>query len=180
MWLKKFLISLLVCVFALSPAMAMADEHDIYEGGKITLPEPPKPVPGEPKVGAAISPMRWGQTAPFSGVLLSALAVATVVAELNSIDEQIELELDRERKVQKAQCEFKIEQVRIILGADKKILSAQLEARKKEIDILNERLEKSENAAPNLALWVGGSFIAGVVVTVLTTIAVSYAAGARE
>lgn len=182
MWLKKILVLLLLSTFTLGtlPAFAQPSPEPVGTNKpRVTLPKPPEKLPGEPDVGPAISPMKWGQKAPFTGVLLSPGAVATVIAELNAIDDLLKIELDRERKTQQAKCDFRVEQVKIVLEADKQVLKAQLEARKREINILNERLKKVEDNAPNMALWVGGSFVAGVLVTVLTTVAVSYAAGSR-
>ena len=181
MWLKKFFILLLTTLMIMSadlPAYAQ-DGDDIYEDKPaITLPDPPKPQAGEPDIGAAISPLRWGQTAPFTGILLSPEATATVIAEINANPKLVKLEVEKERKVQQAQCEAEKEHIRITLGADKKILQAQLDARRKEIEILTDRLEKVEDSQPNMLLWVGGSFLGGVLVTVGVTLGVSYAVGA--
>jgi len=162
-----------------SPVFAQDTDEVYSSSSSIVLPDPPSKVPGELDVGPAISPMRWGQKAPFTGVLLSPVAVATVIAELNSVNARIDLEVTRERERQLVERNFYIEQVTIVADADNRILQAQVDSRVKEIDILNERLEKAETSTSNTALWLGGGFVGGVLITVLTTFAVSYASGAR-
>lgn len=181
MWIRGFLAFLLSCCLLALPSLSWADESgDTYDDvGKITLPAAPDRVPGEPDIGPAISPMKWGQKAPFTGVLLSPIAIATIIAELNAVDKLVAIELERERRTQEAETEFRVEQVRIVLEADKKILLARAEAREEETKLLNERLKKAEDNTTNTALWLGGGFVSGVLVTVLTTFAVSYATGSR-
>lgn len=63
----------------------------------------PSAVPGEKDPGAAISPMKKGQRAPFTGVLLSPTAVATIITMYATLPETIAVEKD----MAVAQCQAK-------------------------------------------------------------------------
>ncbi len=123
--------------------------------------------------------MRKGQIAPFTGVLLSPRALATVVAELNAIQDRIKIEVDLAVGIAEAQCDFEVAETENRLGTDKRILQAQLNENQKRIAILNEQLKKEEDNRTNAPLWiglgVGGGFVAGVAVTVLVAFAVNSA-----
>lgn len=165
---RKFLsIVLILAISLLSfPTFAGEPAAEPKKDDKISFPAPPEPVPGEPDLGAAISPMKWGQKAPFTGILLSTKAVAVVMTELNTIDDRIKIEVTRAEGVCNANCDFRVEQLKIMMGADIKILKAQLEARKKENDILTERLEDAEGGIDPI-WWAGGGFLAGALTTIL-------------
>lgn len=145
----------------------------------VTLPDAPKPAPGEIDVGAAVSPMKKGQPAPFTGVLLSPKAVASVIAELHSVQDRVKLEVDHANAVAAAQCDFKVSETTTRLEADKKVIQAQADEQAKRIAALNDALKKEEDSRPNTPLWVGlgigGGFVAGVAVSVLAVYAVNKA-----
>lgn len=164
---QKYISTLLACVIISSTASAYAEPTNI--------PPAPEPVPGELDVGAAISPMRKGQTAPFTGVLLSPKAVTTIIVEQNSVPEKIQIEVDKTRKEEQVKCDFKVIEITAPLITDKKILEASQEANKKQINLLTEELKKSEDSRPNVVLWTGLGFVGGIAVTVLTVFAVSAA-----
>lgn len=165
--MKKFIASLLIATQMCVVAPAFADPP--------TLPSIPDPVPGEVDVGTAISPMKKGRIAPFTGILLSPKATATIIAELNSFNDRIKLEVDHARAEEKALCEFRVAEQKTNCDADKKVLQAQIDARKKEVDALNEALKKERDSRPNTVLWTGLGFGAGLITTVLTVFAVSQA-----
>src|SRR6478609_1641740 len=135
--------------------------------------------PGEPNVGAALSPMKRGQTAAFTGVLLSPRATAQLVVQLNSINDQIKIEVDHARAEEKAQCDFKVSETTTTLTADKKVLHANVDFQGRQIDILNDQLKKEEQSRPNTGLWTGlgvaGGFVVGVGITLLTVVVVGQA-----
>lgn len=141
-----------------------------------SIPAPPPPVPGEVDVGAAISPMRRGQIAPFTGVHLSPVALATVLTELKSVDERITIEVKKARGEEEAQCTFKVSEVKTTLTADNKIVKASLEERERRLKILEERLEESEEDRPDILFWGALGFGLGAGATILTAFAVSSAA----
>lgn len=153
--------------------------QDPPPAGTITLPDAPKLVPGEPDVGAAISPMKKGQIAPFTGVLLSPKATATLIAQLNVLQEQIKIEVDHARAEEKAKCDFRVAEVQTTAEADRKVLQAQVDARNKEINVLTGVIKQHEENRPNTPLWVGlgtgVGFVVGAGLTILTVYAVNQA-----
>lgn len=169
--MKRFIASLLVVAQLSAVAPAFADP--------VTLPAPPPPVPGEVDVGAAISPMKKGQIAPFTGILLSPKAVATVIAQLNTMQDQIKIEVDKARGEEQAKCEFRVAETTNRLETDKKILQAQVDEKTKTNVILTDQLKKAEESRPNLPLWVGlgagAGLIIGVGVSALAVYATSHA-----
>jgi hypothetical protein len=174
---KKLIASLLIGAQLVVAAPVYA--QDPPPVGTVTLPEAPKPAPGEPDVGAAISPMKKGQVAPFTGILLSPKATATIVAQLNTLQEQIKIEVDHARAEEKAKCDFQVAETRTHLEADKKVLQAQVDSRDKQINILNGVIKQHEENRPNTSLWVGlGTglgFVVGAGLTVLTVYVVNQA-----
>lgn len=154
--MKRFIASLLIAGQLAAAAPAFADP--------ITLPAPPPPVAGEVDVGAAISPMKKGQIAPFTGILLSPKATATIIAQLNSIQDQIKIEVDHARAEEAAKCQYKVDETTNRLETDKKILQAQVDDKGKQVNILTEKLKQEEANRPNTPLWVGLGAGAGVVV----------------
>lgn len=169
--MKKIIASLLIAAqFAVAvPAFAQ----------QATIPDPPPPVPGEIDVGAAISPMKKGQIAPFTGVLLSPKATATIIAQLNTLQDQIKIEVDHARAEEKAKCDFRVNETTNRLETDKKILQAQVDEKGKQVVILNDALKQAEANRPNTPLWVGlgtgAGLVVGIGLTVLTVYAVNQA-----
>ncbi len=171
MSLKKFTAFALVAAQLSVVAPAFADPPAPTQ---ITLPDVPLQ-PGEPDVGAALSPMKRGQQAPFSGVLLSPRAAATILVQINSIDAQIKIEVDRARAEDQAQCDFSVKETVTTMSAEQKILQARSDAQAKQIDVLNDQLKREEAQRSNNTLTLGLGVAGGVILTVLTTFAVSRA-----
>lgn len=175
--MKKLLAPLLILSHLTVVVPSWADP--ITLPSTITLPEL-APVKGEPDVGAAVSPLKKGQLAPFSGVLLSPRATATIVAQINSTTDRIKLEVDHAQAEAAAHCDYEVSEVKTHAEADGRVLQAQVDERDKRLAILNEQLKQEEANRTNTPLWVGLGAGAGVVVgiglTVLTAYAVNRAA----
>lgn len=169
--MKRIIASLLIAAQLAVVAPAFADPP--------TLPQPPPPVPGEVDVGAAISPMKKGQVAPFTGILLSPKATATIIAQLNTMQDQIKIEVDHARAEEKARCDFRVAETENRLETDKKILQAQVDEKTKTNALLTDQLKKAEESRPNLPLWVGlgtgVGLVVGVGVSALAVYATSHA-----
>lgn len=167
---KRLVSSLLLCTIVMSPVTAFADDFSI------TLPVPPALQPGEKDVGAAISPLKKGQVAPFTGVELSPLAVATIIAELNSFADKVKIETDRARAEEQAKCDFRLSEAQAKATADLKVSQAQLTDTKNQVNILNDQVAKLEKDRPNMPFWMGlaglGGLLVGVGVSVLTVFAI--------
>lgn len=169
-FIKKFISLLLVCSILAVSATATADPSPVT----VAIPPAPDRVYGEKDVGAAASPMHKLQIAPFTGVLLSPLALATLLAEIDSFDARLKLETARVASEESAKCEFKVSEVESRAKADVKVAQAQLDEKQRMIDTLNGRLKKTEDDRPNTPLWVGLGVSGGLILGVLLTVVVTY------
>jgi hypothetical protein len=165
MKIKKYIATLIIGAMLSTSTVGLAQ----------SIPIAPAPVAGEVDPGNAISPMKKGQTAPFTGVLLSPQAVATITVNLNSIADKIKIEVTKAHGDDKAQCDALVNTIKINADADSKRLNAQLTASKADNKVITDRLAKAEKSAPNLSLWVGGGVLGGIVLTLVTTFAVGKA-----
>jgi len=129
----------------------------------------------EPDVGAAVSPMKKGQTAPFTGVLFSPKATATVITELDSVSDRVAIEVAKSTEDLTAKADFVLNETKTQCTTDKKIISASADARSAQIKLLEDVLKKKEDAAPSRTFWAGLGFMGGVGVAVLTVFGVSKA-----
>lgn len=170
--IKKFVSSVLLCVMTLTSAPALADDFSLM------LPQAPALQPGEKDVGAALSPLKKGQVAPFTGVELSPLAVATIITELNSIADKVKIETDRARAEEQAKCDFKVSETQAKATADAKVAQAQLTDTKNQVNILTDQVAKLEKDKPNMPFWIGLSGIAGLLVGVGISVVTVFAIGA--
>lgn len=164
--MKKFISIILLFVYTTITTFAAAEPQ---------LPVAPQPWPGEPDLGAAVSPMRKGDAALFTGVLLSPKAVATVIAEMKLLNEKIMLEVNKAKSEEGARCAFSLKEAELKAQTDRSVLQAKLESKDRQVKVLEDRLQKTENDKPDLMLWVGGSFAAGLIVSIATTFALTQA-----
>lgn len=138
-----------------------------------TIPSAPDPVPGEIPVGEAVSPMKKGQIAPFTGVLMSPEAVAKVIVDLNSRDEEIAIEVNRAVAEQQVKDQYKIDELNADLIQQQKIADAEKESLNKQLKVVNEQLAKTEKAKNDTPLYMGLAAIAGAAVAVLAVMGVT-------
>lgn len=146
----------------------------IAHADPIQLPQVQKPA-NETDPGNVISPMKKGQLASFTGVLLSPQAVATIIAELGSVDEKIKIETDKAVGKCVAESDFNFKEAQSKNLADKKILQASIDEKLNRIQILQDEIKKKEEEKTNPYLWTGIGFAGGVAITVLTAFAISQA-----
>ena len=125
-------------------------------------------------VAPAITPLKKGQIAPYSGVLFSPEAGAYVVTELESIPEKVKIETEAAVKEAEAKKNFRISEIQSQCKTDKGILEADLSTQKKINEILQGDIEKLEKNAPNKPLIFGAGFLGGVLFTLATVFAISY------
>tara|TARA_Y100000310_G_scaffold345054_1_gene461443 strand:- start:2182 stop:2757 length:576 start_codon:yes stop_codon:yes gene_type:complete len=138
-----------------------------------TLPPPPELESDEVSVGKAISILKKGQTAPFTGVLLSPDATAELITTLESYDSECQLKIDKELQLQKATHDLKYEQLEITHNTYKSNCEIKLSSRDDTIKVLNATLEKHTN--PKTEWWFIGGLTGGFLVGVSITIATVYA-----
>jgi hypothetical protein len=130
----------------------------------VVIPSVPT-APNEPDVGAVIVPLKKGKIAPFTGLELSPAAVAQIVADLDSITEQIKVEVDVAVKKEQAQCLFKLNEQKIAEETKRSINLAQINSLEKQNKVFRDRIRALETDQPNLPLWVAGGFVVGVTLT---------------
>lgn len=162
--MKRF-VAVMLAVSLVAPTVAHAD---------IDIPMPQTP-PGEISVGPAVSPMKKGQTAPFSGVLLSPEAVAKVIVDYNNQKAQSKIEADKAREIQKAQDQLVIDNLVADLRREKEISDAQRKSASEQMQVLNKQLDESEKNKPNATTAAGLGALAGAALVVLSMIAIGVA-----
>lgn len=157
---------ILILVTALSVMTPVLSRAENFELPQIDVPTT------EQDVGEAISPLKKGDKAPFSGVHLSPRAVAKIKVELDSFDDKLKIETDRVAGEVTANFEKKLADAETRAETEKKIADAKLEYNDYIIKQLDKRLQEEVNSRPNV-IWV----IAGTaVVTAAVTTLIFYAA----
>ena len=173
-------ISTVLLLSILSPNLALAQgvpSPDPEPKPKVDLPSP-KLLPGEKDPGLAISPMKKGQRAPFTGVLLAPASVANVIVEMESFEERIKIEVRKATEQEKAECEKKLKNADAKSVADKKILQADIDDKARNISVLNGQVKNLKDELDSKwspAVWAGIGGGAGIVLTILTAFAISKA-----
>lgn len=173
---KKLVASLLIGAQLAVVTPSFAEPPVAAPVPTITVPAAPPPITGEKDSGAVISPMKKGQVAPYTGVLFSPTATASIIAQIAAIQDEVTVEVDHARADEQAKCKFQVAETTTHLTADKQVLQAQVDDQNKRIAALNESLKKSEASRPNLPLWVGlgtgGGLVVGVALSALTVYAI--------
>lgn len=170
---NKLLISILLSSL-MSSSISMA-EQPVEQRQPIVIPPSPAAQPNEPDVGAAISPMKRNQQAPFTGVLLSPAAVASIIADINSKNEAIRIEVDRAIKSQSAKHEYDISLLKLRSESDNKISQIRIDEQRKELNRVDEQLKKEREDRPNPMVWASLGLGAGIILSTLTASAIVYA-----
>lgn len=139
---------------------------------------PPRIPSPEPDEKAQIAPVFKGDRSPFTGVVFSTRATATVIAEIDSFHERIAAEVRKAQRDAEAQKKFEISELEAKTTREKSIIRSELEAEQKHSKKLKDdvkRLEDEVSNAPSRLLWTGLGVAGGVLVTVLITFAVNQA-----
>ena len=138
----------------------------------------PSPEPDPQETISKISPMRQGDVAPFTGVLFSPKATATIITEFETFDERMKLEVDKAVRDTIAKKQFEINEVSSKCTTDKTVLQADITAKSKQITKLSEDLQVAQNAAanaPSRLVWTGIGVAVGAATAILITFAVNQA-----
>ena len=171
----KKIVSCFLLISMLSPQICLAQSKDISpepEKMEDVLP-PVQLMPGEKDPGLALSPMKKGQKAPFTGVLLSPMAVANVIVELKSIDEKIQIEVNAAVQRQVAICTKTTSDLNTRHQADSKILQADLDDKARTILAREQEIKRLKDEQTNPWTWMGVGTASGIAITLLTVFAVS-------
>ena len=124
----------------------------------------------------AISPLRKGQPAPFSGVLFTPRAAASVATEINTFRDRLKIETTSAVASAEAKKDFKYEEAAAACKADKGMLSATIMSERERSIFLEKEVQRLKDETPSKAMWVGAGALGGVTLTLLTVFAVSRAA----
>jgi len=130
-------------------------------------------LPEEKDPGSAISPMKRGQRTPFTGVLFSPAAVATVIVEIESFQERLHIEVMKSIFEERAAGDKKLNDIIATSNVDKKILQSNLDAAKRETDAFKTELNVLKDSQSNPYLWTGIGTVSGIALTLLTVFAVT-------
>lgn len=166
---EKFLPILLVA--------SMFSSNVYAQSPPVKQPTIPSPDP-EPEEKARISPLFVGDVAPFTGILFSTRATATVLAEIDAFPERLDAEVKKSKKEAEAQKKFELSELDARTTREKLLIKADLEAEQKLNKKLKEdvkRLEDEVSNSPSRAVWAGLGAAGGILVTVLITFAVNSA-----
>ena len=161
---KKFL-SVIVVASMLLPNLAMAED----KLGVSALLSPPVTPSNEKDPGAAISPMRKGQVASFTGLLLSPAAIASIIVDYKDAEAKTAIEVEKAVGNITAKHDFDTKEAAAAATADKKIMQA-------DIDQKLARIKSLESAAvdpPSRTLWAGLGAIGGAAFAILTVFVVA-------
>jgi hypothetical protein len=155
-------------IFTIS-SWAVSDEK---KGPNVELSKVVKDVvpemPSSEKDLTAISPMRKSQFAPFTGVLLSPMAIATIISEIKFQQEKIDIEVKKAVETTTAEFAYKQQIFENRCTADKKVLEVSVEEKKKQIELLDSTIKAEIESRPNPVMWSLLGLAAGVVVTTTT------------
>ena len=112
-----------------------------------------------------MTPLDKGKPAPYPGVLLSPPAIASIIADKESVPEQIKIEVEKVRQEEQTLANYKLAESIVKSDTDKKILQTQLDNTLKSKNEIQEELIKERNK-PSGWTYVG----IGAGLTVLTLI----------
>jgi hypothetical protein len=121
---------------------------------------------------AGITPLRRGQKAPYSGVLMTPKATATIVANADTEREKISIEVQHALAEADTKRKFEVNETTTKCTADKGVLQASIDEKNARIKIVEEELSKASDP-PSRTTWAGIGFVGGVVTTVLIIFGVS-------
>ena len=157
--MKKSGIAVVV-IAALLPASAFAD---------------PPTAPVASGLPAVISPLKKGQTAPFSGILFSPRAAASVVTEIGATREKTKVEVDSAVAASEAKWKYEIEQEKARHAAESASTSARLQAERARAEEAEKAAAGAREESPSRAFWGGAGVVGGIVLTLLTLFVSSHA-----
>lgn len=169
--MRRFISGLLVATMLATSTPAFAD------GTPATTPNIPVPAlqPGEQSVGQVVSPLKQGQKAPFTGVLLSPEAIAKIIVDYQNAQNETDIQVKRAVGIQAAQDQLKIDDLTGALTYQKTVDATQIKAANDQINVLSKQLQDAENSKSSPVVWGSLGAVGGIVVTILTVFAVNKA-----
>ena len=113
-----------------------------------------------------------GQTAPFSGTLLTPPAVAQMLAEKEASEAECELRIEYAEDRQQAMCDLVVDSTTVSLEALQERYNTIMDIKDQEIERLTEIAIEADHRDFS-TLW----FTGGLIIGVTTSVAVAYAVG---
>ena len=165
---KQFLS--VVLSFSLACNTAYAQPAKTPPASSIPSPDP------DPEEKARIAPLFPGDPAPFTGVLFSTRATATVLAEIESFDDKLAIEVQKVQRDADARKKFELSELDAKRTREKEVVKSELDSQTKVNERLKSDLKKAQDDlanAPNRLVWASLGVAGGVLVTVLITFAVN-------
>lgn len=128
----------------------------------------------EPSV---IAPLKKGQVAPFEGILLSTRAATQITVELETQPQIIKVEVERAKKLERAQCTKELADESSRAKAEKKTYDAMIAANDARIKVLQKTLQEAEKNSkrPDVLLISTLGAAGGVILTLGTVFLVGQA-----
>jgi hypothetical protein len=161
--LVVFMFGYVVPVYAADPVVDPA-----------SLP-PVTMVAGEVPVGNVISPMKLGQKAMFSGLLLSPSAVATVISNLDHQKQACDIEVKKATDTDTAQCTLKVTIADNATVRVQSVSDAEVKSRDAQIKTLSDALQKAQSSSSSPYIWAVVGVVSGIALTLGTVFLVSKA-----
>jgi hypothetical protein len=93
------------------------------------------------------------------------LAIATLISELNSIDDRIQIEINRLKAQLNAEFQFSLERQKISFESEIEIINANLESAKSLRDKALNDLQKEIDDRPSRTFWFGIGAASGIGLT---------------
>ena len=179
-FMKKnlLLIATLIVSMTLSPYIQAKDYNpDPGDEDVISVSFPPVPplVKNEIDIVATISPMKKGQVAPFTGLLLSPAAISSIIVDIESKNETIQTEIQKAVEIINVQHTYETTVERIRNESNNKLSLNRVQEQRKEIDRLDAALKKEKEDRPNPATWAVIGICGGIIITTLAASVVIYA-----
>lgn len=131
--------------------------------------------PADSSTPALISPLRRGQYAPFSGILFSPRAAASIVTEAQYSRERARIEAASASASADARARFVIAEIVSRNDADQKRLQAALDTEKIRAETAEKQATELAAASPNRTTWVAIGGALGVLTTLLVVFGVNKA-----
>ena len=113
--------------------------------------------------------LKQGEAAPFDGTLLNQQASTDMILKLQNCEENCSLRLEKERKIQKANCDLAVDKLKIANDFEIKVYKSQNDFLKSQIDISIKQLEKKN---VRTEWYFVGGFVAGTLTAILITYAI--------
>lgn len=122
--------------------------------------------------GEAIA-LQKSQPSPFSGLLLTPVDAANIMAEKRAVPERIAIEVKKAQDDAEAVCKLKLSQQDTASREAAAVQSAQVKQLLDSNSSLYKQVQDAQSATKWMPLYISGGVTGGVLVGVLTTILVT-------